>query len=260
MIVGISLDTDQLNKSYDLVVHNLDILNHIQFYLTVDPLDLQKNEILKFQKDFKNTTLTYSLHSYGYINLCEPIEKVRRSWVNIAYETLDLAKDTSSIFVNYHMGYSVSESISRQLLLEKLCTSLKEISRYAQKFSINVNIENDFDTLEVKIIGSSLTDVDTIINCVYSNIKMCYDVGHANIAFSTPFEYKKYIDYIQSFHIHNNEGKIDTHNPFGENGSINLEDIVVDLMSNNNAFFILENSINSYTNALRNLKLFLTFR
>lgn len=257
MQIGISVDVEQISQSYELVKCNLDILRHVQFYLNDTPLNLQKEEILKFQKYFKTENFTYSLHSYGYINLCETIDMVRKSWVDFACDTIKLAKETTSSFVNYHMGYTFSKDNSRKLLLQNLCNSLKEISEFAQEYFININIENDFNTLEIERLGSRLSDFDTVLKCNYPNLKICYDVGHANIAFSTPFEYKMYISNIQSFHIHNNFGKSDLHNAFGENGSIDLELVLTELLHYKNIYFILENNIEMYNNAFKHLRFIL---
>ena len=74
MIIGISVDIDQLDRYYNIIARNLDIIDHIQFYLDESPLYLQKQEIIKFKTLFDKSKLTYSLHSYGYINLCETID------------------------------------------------------------------------------------------------------------------------------------------------------------------------------------------
>lgn len=124
MKIGISIDISQLNECYDLITQNLDIINHIQIYLDDRSLYLQKEEILKFQKFFSAEHLTYSLHGYGYINLCENIVEVRKSWIDIACKTLSLAKKTSCVFVNYHTGYTFTKSATRNILLENLCESL----------------------------------------------------------------------------------------------------------------------------------------
>lgn len=202
--------------------------------------------------------ITYSLHSYGYINLCESIREVRNSWIDIACKTIKLARETSCVFVNYHMGYSLSESSFRESLLKNLCESLKVLSQCALDASVSINVENDFDTSEIKRLGSQTSDLDIVIKCRYPNVKLCYDVGHANIAFSSPYEYKKYLNFIQSFHIHNNWKILDEHIPFGEKGSINLNKIFTELLKYNDIFLILENDINMYNIALDNIRSFLS--
>lgn len=253
MIIGISIDISQLNECYDLITQNLDVINHIQIYLDDRPLYLQKEEILKFQKIFSSEHLTYSLHGYGYINLCENIVEIRKSWLDIACKTIFLAQETSCIFVNYHMGYTFTKSATRKMLLENLCESLEVLSKYAQESLIEINIENDFNTTEFQRLGSQVEDLDLIISRNYPHLKLCYDIGHANIAFACPYEYRKYIKFIQSLHIHNNWGNDDVHNPFGNSGSIDLDYVLTELI-NNDVFFILENELNMYNIALKNIR------
>ncbi len=253
MIVGISVDVSQLNKCYNLITENLDIVRHIQIYLDDMPLHLQKEEITKFQNYFSKENLTYSLHSYGYINLCENISEIRRSWLDIACKTITLAQKTSCVFVNYHMGYTFAKSVTRKVLLKNLCESLEELSKYAHNALIDINIENDFNTPEFEKLGTQVEDFKIILSQNLPNLKLCYDIGHANIAFSCPYEYRNYIKFIQSFHIHNNWGNDDLHNPFGDNGSIDLDCVLSELI-NNNVFFILENELDMYNIAIKNIR------
>lgn len=253
MIIGISIDVSQLNKCYNLITQNLDIINHIQIYLDDMPLHLQEEEIMKFQRNFSSEKLTYSIHGYGYINLCENIVEIRKSWLDIACKTISLAQKASCIFVNYHMGYTFTKSATRRMLLENLCESLEKLTKYAQEALIDINIENDFNTTEFQRLGSKVEDFNIIISQNYPNLKLCYDIGHANIAFSCPYEYRNYIKFIQSFHIHNNWGNDDVHNPFGDSGSIDLDYVLTELI-NNDVFFILENELNMYNVALKNIR------
>ena len=254
MIIGISVDIDHLDRYYDIIARNLDIIEHIQFYLDGSPLYFQKQEIIKFKTLFNKSKLTYSLHSYGYINLCETIDTVRKGWVDLACKTIDLANEMHCDFVNYHMGYTFSKSIPREYLLERLCQSLKDMSKYLQGTSVDINIENDFNTPELERLGSQMQDFDIILSRNYSKVKLCYDIGHANIAFSSAYKYRDYIDYIQSFHIHNNWKTSDDHNPFGKNGSINLEEVLADIFKYSNIYFILENDVEMSKHALNNLR------
>lgn len=254
MLVGISIDSNQICQSYNLVGENLDVIKHIQFYLNAESFTKQRNAIIDFQNYFCNAKLTYSIHAYGYINLCETIDIVRERWVDFAIQTIKLAYITSCKFVNYHMGYTFSKSINRKELLAKLYYSLIPMVKYAQKKSVDINLENDFNTVEVERLGSRIDDLEVIIDSGYPHTHICYDIGHANIAFSSPYEYRRYINYIQSFHIHNNYGVEDIHNPFGIKGTINLDEVLSDLFPYNNLYFILENDIDEYITALTNIR------
>lgn len=255
MEIGISIDTDLICKYYSLINQNLDIISHIQFYLNDEPIDTQRNKIIKFKKDFEFANFSYSIHSYGYINLCESINKVRKSWIDVALETLLLVNEIQGVFANFHMGFSFSDKVPRDFLLDNLKNSTKELSRYATLKNIFVNLENDFDTNEIFRLGSNVNDLNEIISWNLSNIKLCFDIGHANIAFDTPYEYRKYMESIQSFHIHNNFGDTDQHLAFGSVGNIQLNNVFEELSSFNKLYFILENDRDLYDIALTNLRL-----
>lgn len=97
MLVGISIDSNQICQSYNLVGENLDVIKHIQFYLNAESFTKQRNAIIDFQNYFCNAKLTYSIHAYGYINLCETIDIVRERWVDFAIQTIKLTCCVSSI-------------------------------------------------------------------------------------------------------------------------------------------------------------------
>lgn len=259
MEIGISIDTDSIHKYYNIINQNRDIIRHIQFYLNDEPIDMQRNKIIKFKEDFECANFSYSIHSYGYINLCETVNRVRKSWIDVALETLLLVNDIQGVFANFHMGFSFSNKISNIFLLENLKDSIMELSKYATSKNIFINLENDFNTNEIIRLGSNLNDLNEIISWNLSNIKLCYDIGHANIAFDTPYEYRKCIESIQSFHIHNNFGDLDQHLAFGSAGDIQLNNVYEELSSFNKIFFILENDRELYDIALTNLR-FVTLR
>lgn len=49
MVIGISIDIDQINECCDLILQNLDIISHIQFYLDDTPFEYQENSIKKYK-------------------------------------------------------------------------------------------------------------------------------------------------------------------------------------------------------------------
>lgn len=255
MEIGISIDTDSIYKYYNTIYQNCDIIKHIQFYLNDEPIDMQRSKIIKFKEDFKFASFSYSIHSYGYINLCEPINRVRKSWIDVALETLLLVNDIQGVFANFHMGFSFSDKVPNDFMLGNLKDSIMELSKYATSKNIFIDLENDFNTNEIIRLGSNINDLNEIISWNLSNIKLCYDIGHANIAFDTPYEYRKYIESIQSFHIHNNFGDIDQHLAFGSAGDIQLNNVYEELSSFNKLYFILENDRELYDIALTNLRI-----
>ena len=79
-------------------------------------------------------------------------------------------------------------------------------------FYLENNLENNPDVI-----------INLIENVGRNNLKMCLDIGHANVF--SDMEIPKWIEishkYIGFVHLHNNNGKIDRHNGLG-NGTINM--------------------------------------
>lgn len=179
MEIGISIDTDSIYKYYNTIYQNCDIIKHIQFYLNDEPIDMQRSKIIKFKEDFKFASFSYSIHSYGYINLCEPINRVRKSWIDVALETLLLVNDIQGVFANFHMGFSFSDKVPNDFMLGNLKDSIMELSKYATSKNIFIDLENDFNTNEIIRLGSNINDLNEIISWNLSNttanfLKACF--------------------------------------------------------------------------------------
>ncbi len=252
MKLGISIDVKDAGKALNFIRRYHKLINHIQFYLEPNNDNYVLRNINSITQAY-GRTFSYSFHAYEHLNLCEPNIMVRKAWVAAVKETIELLESINGSFVNLHIGYSLSETQSRYGLLEHVSEALKVICSYALSKNVDIHIENDFNCGGISRLGASLEEIQYLLNINTSNIKVCYDIGHANISFESPYDYRKILDSIGSFHIHNNDGIFDTHIPIGAGGNIDLDIVYKELSKINDVYFILENDFNDYPTGLNYL-------
>ena len=245
MNLGISVDAKDAIEALGFIRGYYQQINHIQFYLEPNIDNYILRNVNSITQTF-GTTFSYSFHSYEHINLCEPNTLIRKAWITTVKATIDLLENINGRFVNLHIGYFLSDSQNRYGLLNHVSDALEEICSYALNKNIDIHIENDFNYRGISRLGSSLEEIQFLLNLNKSNLKVCYDIGHANISFMSPYDYRKIINSIGSFHIHNNDGIIDMHLPIGAEGSIDLDIVYNELFNLEDIYFILENDITDY--------------
>lgn len=88
----------------------------------------------------------------------------------------------------------------------------------------------DFEILVENVLEDEpLMLADFMSNITDPRISLCLDVGHANAAGTPDFPVEKWIyvlgEYIGHFHLHNNDGKRDSHSAF-DKGSLDMDIIL----------------------------------
>lgn len=98
---------------------------------------------------------------------------------------------------------------------------------YDKASDFTLYIENVFDPDPHDLVR-------IIRNAGDRRLKICFDIGHANVLSCSKYSIEEWIkimsDYIGHFHMHNNNGVSDQHAPL-ENGTMNIPNIF-DIISN----------------------------
>lgn len=167
-----------------------------------------------------------------------------------------MAIDVTKIFeaktMVIHCGISYKENYDEELTINDNVEFWEDICDYANQNQIMVAFENDVvadDKDNQTIFKPAVTTVNKIVELLnkkqFNNVKLCYDIGHANIS-NRDIEKDLMLikNNIGCFHIHNNFGHIDfenawkndVHNPC-YNGKIDMESFFLklkDIKNNNN--------------------------
>lgn len=255
MKIGISLDINELDKSLIFLKNNPEI-EHIQIHYDANTkLKDYKwfiNEVKKLYQD-----ISFSIHAYNEINFAEKNEDVFLAWHEVARRTVEDAIKIGGFFVNFHFGILCDgASINRQCSREKAIAEFTNLQKYAIESNLEIHIENIYSTSpesEYQFLGDKTEDF-SILFAYNANIYICYDFGHGNIS-NLGYEFwTKNISRIRSFHVHDNNGVNDLHQPLGY-GSINWNTVFTQLKrANYQYYFILEHNATHYDHSLKYLK------
>lgn len=93
---------------------------------------------------------------------------------------------------------------------------LKNILTMCKKYDINLCIENLYSDSQVEYIFNNLNS---------KNLFFCYDCGHDNFLTPNSKLVEEFYDKLTTTHLHDNDGKKDTHLPIGS-GLINQQELV----------------------------------
>jgi len=162
------------------------------------------NHYLTDPSILENYSFQYSVHApYHGINIASVFETIRRASVEVTMECFSMAAELGADVV-VHPGYYAWKQ-ERNFALQQFDQSHRELFNAAEELSLTFYFENmgDMDFFLVR----TPDELDII-----GDTGLALDVGHANLnnclkAFlETPFHH---------MHIHDNEGKRDSHSPVG---------------------------------------------
>ena len=210
-ISSIANDANLMCTKYDL---GLEICE----YCTADNMDLNYDETRKqVNKNIKGIN-RFTFH--GPFNELFPSAidtKARTLALERFHQCYELAKSYNVSKIVFHSGY-YSNMYYPCFFKERSIVFWKEFMDSIDG-SIEVVIENVFDD-DPEILKEIIDEVNK------PNLKLCLDIGHANCY--TNVGIVKWIEVLNNrishFHIHNNDGKVDTHNSI-DDGTIDMKEV-----------------------------------
>jgi len=181
------------------------------------------SRIRKLKALSKKYSFTLSLHVPYTLNLSEETSFIRKASIDYLKKGILLAAKLNASHLTLHMGYFISISslgYKRNEALNRLISSLKELLPLCKKYKVMLALENvnplPKDS-EVFYLGDNVEDFDVLFKKLRSKyLKMCLDVGHANINEGAMKYIKRYKENIIAVHVHDNNGKYDEHLPIGK--------------------------------------------
>ena len=189
---------------------------------------------------FESYTADFILHApYHGMNIACLFESVRRASVDVMTACFAQAAEIGAAVV-LHPGY-FAWAQEREQAAAQFATSLAELCAAACEYSVSFSFENmgnmDFFNLRTP------ADLALIGDCGFT-----LDVGHANLNGCLP----GFLDtHFSHLHLHDNDGRRDTHSPVGE-GTIDFPAVIA-AMRKKKATAIVE--VKSYPGAIASLKL-----
>jgi sugar phosphate isomerase/epimerase len=189
---------------------------------------------------FENYSGDFILHApYHGMNIASLFEAIRKASVEVMTDCFSAASDIGAPVV-MHPGYFAWEQEREQANLQ-FGKSLQELRDAARELSVTFYFENmgDMNFFNLR----TPEDLGLI-----EDVGFALDIGHANLNHCLPGFLNAGFDHM---HIHDNNGKRDTHSPVGE-GEIDFGPVVAALRSNHSTSVI---EVKTYAGVLRSIEI-----
>jgi sugar phosphate isomerase/epimerase len=145
------------------------------------------------------------------VNITEPVKSKRLQWVDEIKRAIEVAETIPFRYLIQHLGVSGEEFSERKV--DAAFAALEEINLFARQRGVEVLLENTPNAL------ASAERLLYFLQVTHLDLNVCLDLGHANMKEGVETAYKLLAPRIRSTHVHDNNGKDDSHLfPFLSNG------------------------------------------
>lgn len=195
--------------------------------------------------------LSYSLHTpICDMNVAALTERLRESSVDVLKDNARAANTLDIGMLTVHPGLSsMVVKGTEQMALERAKVSMRELERIASEYGVTMAIENMPNV--PFFLGRTASQLADIIDG--TDLKVCYDIGHANTMGENDAMVELLGDRIVNVHIHDNHGERDEHNTIGD-GTVDFEHVLKSLRSYSHNFVIESRSFESAVESQERLK------
>jgi sugar phosphate isomerase/epimerase len=222
----------ELLKGTDTVERIVDLGIGVEIQLTSDVLDSftlrDFYAIKKIAKDLPVTIHAPFLDLNAGATDSYVLEATRKRF----QETILISKVLEAEVIVFHTGFHPAKTYP---IYERWLERAIETFELLAKEDVKIALENVFDEVPEHLLK--------LTSELPKNVGICIDLGHLNIFSEVPLEewFETFKERIFEFHVHDNDGKSDSHLPIGE-GNFNFEKFFNLLENLNNDFiFNLEN-------------------
>lgn len=197
-------------------------------------------------KEFRDLLPSYDIHYSIHapicdINVASISEPVRKASLKEMTDTIKAANKLGIDRVTIHPGLS-SMSVhgieDRYLAFAK--ESMKAIDETSREYGVSACIENMPDIYF--FLGRTASELKDIVDG--TDLKICFDIGHANTAGQIDAMIDTFGDRIENIHIHDNKGSKDEHLTIGD-GSIDFKKVLSRLRSYGHNYVIESKTFDS---------------
>jgi sugar phosphate isomerase/epimerase len=117
---------------------------------------------------------------------------------------IEVAEQIPFNFLVQHVGVG-GESATGQKL-EAAMTSLEHLRAFAKPLAVQIVVEN---------ISNELSTPESLVELIrasrFTDVGVCFDLGHAHMAAGVPQAFEALKDLIRTTHVHDNSGERDAH-------------------------------------------------
>jgi len=239
-----SLDDMNLEEIEDAITRCVRIMKDLGLNCAeISVLELETlRRLCKATSKVENFYFTiHELGKYGATKLSLIDEDERREVIDGLKETIDYSSEGNIKVLTIHpasfnpseRGYAYDDVLDRYYESSKAweisIRILKELASYASQRDVMLGLENmpravlyKSEMCKVPHFGVSKNELLSLLSSVNNdNLKITFDVGHANTV-CQPCDYiRDIVNDIVHIHLHDNDGRYDQHAPLGT-GTVNL--------------------------------------
>jgi sugar phosphate isomerase/epimerase len=186
---------------------------------------------------------------HAALTITEHVKSERVRMVDEIKRAIEIAEIIPFTYLIQHIGVGGEGYDDRKI--EAAFNSLEELSNFARQRGVKIlleNIPNELSTAERLVHFLEITHLD---------LHFVFDTGHANIGAGVEHEFNIMKDRIRSLHVHDNDGKSDSHlfPTVAEGGTIDWKRVMELLNSRPGQYpLLLELKEAEFTNPLDKVK------
>jgi sugar phosphate isomerase/epimerase len=145
------------------------------------------------------------------ITITERVKSKRLPMVDEIKRALEIAETVPFRYFIQHLGVAGEEF--DEFKVDAAFSALEELMLFAHQRGVEILLENTPNEL------SSAERLLTFLGLTHLKLNVCFDVGHAHMNEGVETAYKLLKPRIRSTHLHDNDGKEDSHLfPLGKQG------------------------------------------
>jgi len=239
-MIGASSTTFSAEKIEDVLMKvskefdHWEIISEGEHYL---PLVMRRLEAVAPSYNVK-----FSIHApISDVNIAALSERIREAAVLEIIATMEQAIELNADTITFHPGF-LSMVIPGQgaKSMEKAKRSIRTIDRLMNEFGIIAALEN-MPSIKF-MIGTTAKEMLEMVDG--TDMKVCFDIGHANTVGQIDEMIDLIGDRIKNVHIHDNNGTNDDHMTIGD-GNIDFTNVLKKLSGYKGRYIIESRSLES---------------
>jgi sugar phosphate isomerase/epimerase len=196
----------------------------------------------------------FSIHApISDVNIASLSERIREASALEIIATMEQAMELNADTVTFHPGLqSIIVPGQESKTMEKAKRSIRTIDRLMNEFGIVAALENlpmmpSFGFM----IGKTAEEMKQLVDG--TDMKICFDIGHANTVGQIDDIIDMLGDRIANIHIHDNNGNNDDHMTIGD-GNIDFRSVLSKLSKYKGKYIIESRSLESAVTSRERLK------
>ncbi|MEE9151233.1 MAG: sugar phosphate isomerase/epimerase family protein [Thermoplasmata archaeon] len=195
------------------------------------------------KEDIREAKDSYDIHfavhaPFGDLNIASLNPQIRENSITQIIEAIRISSDLGIRMVTIHPGHKSPLGVYfTDKIRETNKKSLMELDRAQEEYGVVLALEN-IPTMWISLCSNAKEMKELIEG---TNIKICFDVGHAHIS-KTVNDFMELKEAFANLHLHDNHGDKDKHLVLGE-GDIDFKRILREIKGYQGDFVIESTSL-----------------